>query len=289
VRAERSSCSLHAHGLFVGAAVPAQLLEMSLRRTGAVCRKCSTESEDTTFLFLPASLTQELLGGCDSRALQAQVNTHDCLRWGKARRSNADTDMQGEATFPRAQVSTPDVASQGLLCRDGHAEGQVTTTLDRGTATGHAFPLHPGGTSIRADRTDVRAGDPCFASLLETVTRTLDGLRCRDTRSTDELSRQACILGAQIRLGLLLHVDPSAALARTAHLSHGSETRAMLLKGCLAYPGLRGRGFQRYVSRAIHTNSRSSRLCFGAWDAQRAMPMCSSPGLKPGVSENGGF
>ena len=144
---------------------PAHLLEMSLCRAGAFCLKVPTQAEDTTFLLFPSSLPQEVLVGGDSRAVQAQVNPNHLLRWSNGRVRKRENNVQGIPSFSVAQIGTTHLATDVFLCIDGNSKGQFNTPSYRSKATGHALPLHPVGTRIIADWTDLRVWYTRLASL----------------------------------------------------------------------------------------------------------------------------
>ncbi len=266
-----------------------ELAQVAFRAPGAFCLKLATQAEDATFLFLPASLSQELLRGGDSRTIESQVNSHHFLRGSGSRFRDGEGDMEGEASLAVAQIGTTDLAANVLLCIGRDTKGQFNTPGNGRKATDHRVPLDPGGTLIIADRADVRGRDTRFPSLLLAIKGRFDGFCRLHAGRAHQLRGQVRILPTQIIVRLLMQFNAIAALADKAHTSNDIETGCMLLKRLLEYPRLLGRRFQVDGDRSIHTKS----LSYGtskckhrkgkAWRCRFAGGV-SSPCLNAGVS-----
>jgi hypothetical protein len=57
-----------------------ELTQVAFRALCAFCLKFSTETEETPFLLVPSTLTQEVTSGGDGGTVESQVSSYDFLR-----------------------------------------------------------------------------------------------------------------------------------------------------------------------------------------------------------------
>jgi hypothetical protein len=102
-----------------------ELAQVAFRTLCAFGLQFPLETEDPTLLLFPATFTEELLIGGDSRTIQPEINTHDFPRWGNHRIRNAHDHMQRITTSAPAKVGTAYLASD-LAAEGGTTKGNST-------------------------------------------------------------------------------------------------------------------------------------------------------------------
>jgi len=257
---------------------PAQLFEVSFGRASAFGLQFAFQTEDASFLFLPALFSQELPVGGNRRAIESQVYAYDGRSRGDGRLRKRDNDMQRIAAFAVAQVCTTWLIASVLLQVRRNGKAQLHAPVYGGKATSKRIPLdprrtlviaHTGQLTVRAtNRLESRNGPAHLPGCLNALRvclflldlpgeRALDGFSGLDTCRTHHLCRQIGVLCSQGIVRALVQLHAIAACRGKALVGNGIEARRMLLKGCLEYPGLLWRWMQLHGHRSIHARGLS--------------------------------
>jgi hypothetical protein len=253
-----------------------KFLQVPFSRFASIFLKLASNAEETAFLFLPSSLTQEVTIGQDCWTVKPKVNTNYFIRRLNGWLRKAYNDMEGKFALAVAQVSGTDFATNGITRVLRNGKYHLNTACNSGNTSSHAFPLDPKRTGIITNRAAVTTRNTnrlelgrlfsllfsfgyllwivYFVFLLPRQGR-FDGFSRLDTSSTDQLSRKIRVPLAQVIVGALMQFDAVATLRRKAEVSHSVEASSVFLYGTLEDLHLLRSGMQLCDYRSIHRRS----------------------------------